>query len=77
MEDETHFLIECNAYADERRALFHSAAAHLPSFPSLGAEQQLVTLASSVDPTLLMCVAVYVHKCLLKRNVLFSCLRSD
>ena len=76
MEDETHFLIECNAYADERRALFHSAAAHLPSFPSLGAEQ-LVTLASSVDPTLLMYVAVYVHKCLLKRNVLLSCLHSD
>ena len=73
VEDETHFLIEYNSYADERRSLFHTAAAHLPSFPSLGAEQQLVMLASSMDPNLLMCVAVYVHKCLLKRNVLLSC----
>ena len=46
-------------------------------FVTYGAEQQLVTLASTMDPTLLMCVAVYVHKCLLKRNVLLNCLCSD
>ena len=70
----THFLLECNSYADEWCLLFQSIAAHLPSFfPSLGVEQKFVL---STDPTVIMCVAKFVHVCFLKRNELISCLCS-
>ena len=77
VEDETHFLLECNSYADERCLLFQSTAANLPSlFSSLGVEQKFV-LTSSMDPTVIMCIAKFVHACFLKRNELISCLCSD
>ena len=78
VEDETHFLLECNSYADERCLVFQSTAAHLPSlFSSLGVEQKFVLLTSSADPTVIMCIAKFVHTCFLKRNELISCLCSD
>ena len=76
MEDEAHFMIECESYVEDRRLLFDTAVVHHPSLTSLDVEKQMMLICSR-NPSIIMSVSKFVHACLSKRNILVNVFISD
>lgn len=62
IEDETHFLIDCNHFQQEREILFSFIEKENKNFESLNSEQKLIFLLTSEDPIVLNAVGEFIFK---------------
>ena len=62
IEDEVHFLIDCNHFQQEREILFTLINKENKNFASLNSEQKLIFLLTSEDRIVLNAVGKFIFK---------------
>jgi hypothetical protein len=67
VEDECHFLIKCEAYSDERQALFKSISMQCNNFNKLSDHDKFNWLMVNESPNICCWVAKFTYTCFNKR----------
>ena len=64
IEDEQHFLINCNKYVSHREKFFSVITNKVPNFRSLTETEKMIWLFSMEDHDLINTLATYIKCCL-------------
>lgn len=68
LEDETHFLVVCRLYADERKILFSKILKSFPEFQNMNDNDKFIFMLCYPDHQLLTIVGKFIHACFQLRN---------
>jgi hypothetical protein len=67
IEDEVHFMIDCDSYRNERTQLYESLSKLCMNFNNLNSEQKFVWMFSNEDSIVINEVSKYIYTCYNKR----------
>ena len=68
IESESHFLLNCNLYNNERKELLEMITRYLPDFISTPNTQKFVMLMSAKEKSITDALGKFIFNCLKKRN---------
>ena len=66
VDDESHFLVQCPAFTDERSELFCNVRKYMPELDSANLHDKFVTIMSCKEHKVCFYLGKFLHKCLPK-----------
>ena len=68
IEDELHFILECDLYTDERSRLLQISYDSIPGFIYMTKEDKFISMMSSNETAMVKQLGKYLHDCFKKRS---------
>ena len=68
IEDESHFIVDCTLYNNERKILFNCIQDYLPSFRYLDRKEKFTFLMNLDNPRTISSICSYIYNCFKKRE---------
>ena len=73
VDDELHFVTSCKKHTTERERLYSYVDCHVPNFCNLNNAERFIYLLTNENPSILLHLSKFVHRCFLKQIILNDC----